>query len=267
MTDEHKARVEASKARVAETMRLAKDFRRRRATESKNGVVDRIDVDSVLQHFGDGALDKIEKMLGCASPNESVRVEIAIIAWSYATQRSNLAPAKDLKAWFDNLQESLAAVRSALNPPSNGDVADRIEVILTDHNVHAQIDRLRDGIAAMLEKTAKISCGLVVAPSKGGRPPQTELKVMVIRCAELFRQYCRFPVVNSDVYVRPGRRPDDNSRVNNSYGGRFFDLVEAVDAAAARLSQRRPASDASLGEVIKRTLKEITARKAKPDRT
>jgi hypothetical protein len=266
MTDEHKARVEASKARVAETMRLAKDFRRRRATESKNGVVDRIDVDSVLQHFGDGALDKIEKMLGCAFPNESVRVELAIIAWSYATQRSNLAPEKDLKAWFDNLQESLAAVHSALSPPSNGHVADTIEIILKANKAYPEIDHLKDAIAALLEKAAKISFGPAV-PSKGGRPPQTELKVMVIRCAELFRQYRRFPVVNSDVYVRPGRRPDDNSRVNNSYGGRFFDLVEAVDAAAARLSQRRPASDASLGEVIKRTLKEITARKAKPDRT
>jgi hypothetical protein len=251
--------LELVRKRREETAALAGDRAAAKAERASPPIDWNCDVDSMLKHFGNGTLDKIEKMLGCASPNESVRVDLAIIAWKYATQRSNLAPEKDLRAWSENLQQSLTAALTALNPPSSGDVAGTTWIILKNHNLHAEIDSLKGGIKALLEKTAKISCGSA-APSKGGRPPQTELKVMVGRCAELFRQHHRFPVVNSDFYVRP-------AHARNSYGGRFFHLVEAVDAAAAQLSRRRPASDASLHGVIKRTVAEITPRKAKPGRT
>jgi hypothetical protein len=192
--------------------------------------------DVVLKHFGPGALEEIEKILGVASPNASLRFELALALHKYAEPNgSGLASPALVSRRLKTIGATARQLRDAIGDFLLDESADigTVAVILGAAGV--DLSALEVHLNALLAATENIR------KSRGGRPPvNVDYGVLMMRLAGIY-------------HAATGREATVTAhRVKGVFSGRFFRLAELVDHAAASASKTKPMTNGALGELLRK---------------
>jgi hypothetical protein len=194
--------------------------------------------DEILEHFAPGALEEIEGILGVTSDDvrASVRVDLAFaMSRRVNPHGSGLASDAAVRRHVEAISKAARQLRDAIAP------------LLLDGDEDADTARITfmaiadvdfDIVFEVFEATKAMS-SVNVPKSKGGRRPNVDDAVLMLRLAEIYETYTRKkPAVTWDA-------------IGGRYSGHpFFRMAELVDQATATATEAEPMTNSALGELL-----------------
>lgn len=197
-----------------------------------------------LALFADGELDEIERSLGLAPSDVSLRNELALVLWkaiegrqqAVSTPASNNAALKRLAELAGSLVTKLVADEQS---PAQSEAV-FLQCVVGGGPDGAEIDDLVN-LLTRLASGASCAIERLGGRNAGGRPLEIERRILVARLKDIEH---RFTGVCSSYTF---------SDIDDLYSGRLFQMLRAFEHAVARAENRDPAPDATLARFLART--------------
>ena len=197
--------------------------------------------EETLKHFEPGALETIERILGAASPDASLRFELALAISKCAESRGQgQARPAVVSSRLKTIHTSAQQLRGAVKGLMLDETAEAAEIAIM--LMGAGLDLSSSDWDAFVDTLDTLATATTNVPqSKGGRPPENvDRAVMLTRIGAIYHE-------------RTGRRPTVTAppdRDGGVFSGDFFRIAALVDQAAASLAGIEPMENWSLGDLL-----------------